>query len=249
MNRLPTILAFSLVVLSLPARADEAAPAPAPAPAAPAASATLPAPGRPRPGFESLPPAEKEHVRKMAEFRKRRDAAERELIALSAETDKRKEAILAENEEARKLHDRIEELKAEFIAATNSLETIYREDGKLSEIAEKIAPLQKVVEESQASLNHEVATAMQLRLSAQRAAWEKGHPAPKPPEEAPADGAEKPAEAAPAAPASPIPGLPAPRLSPAAPRVVPAAPAAPAAPAREAGSVPGASAPGSTPAN
>jgi len=220
MKQLPKILAAALAALSLlplpsradaneatpaPARAPEVATSPAPAPVtglpatAPSALSALPAPGRvgqrPASRFEALPEAEKEHIRKMAEFRKKRDAAEREMLSLGEEANKRKEAILAENEEAKNLRDRIEELKAEFAVATNAIETIYREDEKLAAIAAKIGSLQKVVDDSQTSLNHEVSTAMQIRMAAQRAAWEKAHPAPKPPEEAAKD-AEKADEAA-----------------------------------------------------
>lgn len=169
---------------------------------------------------------------KMAEHRKARDAAERELFRLGEEANKRKAAILEEREEAGKLRARIDELKAEYIAATNALEAIFREDEELSAIAGKIGPLQKTVEESQVSLNREVATAMQIRMAAQRAAWEKANPAPKPPEEsAPAEGAENPAPVPSKAPVPATARVPEPWKVPAPAPVPEAAPASTPAPA------------------
>lgn len=244
MKHTSILLAAALAVLvlsSVPAaRADEApaAPAPAatPAPAPAAASAApeaAPLPGRAvRPGgssFDSLPEAEKEHIRKMAGFRSARDEAERDLLRLRDEAAKRKEAILAENEEAKTLYDRIRELETEFAAATNALETIYREDEALAGMVAKAEELQKAVDAAQTSLNHEVATAMQIRMAAQRAAYEKAHPAPPPLDGAAATN-QPVRSAAPLRPnRAPGPGTPFPRpFVPGAPAPAPAAPAAPA---------------------
>ncbi len=179
-----------LALLSIPAFAQDPAPSAAPAPeAAPAAAAkpALPAPGRvllPNgPKWDALPADEKEHIRKMAEFKAARDAAEQELLRLDDEAQARKEAICKENEEAGKLRARISELQAEFAAATNALETIYREDEELRKIADRIEPARKTVEDSQRSLNGEVVSAMHKRMAAQRAAWDKDHPVPATPEE------------------------------------------------------------------
>ena len=110
------LILFALLAISAPAQD----PAPAPAAAKPA----LPAPGRvllPHgPKWDALPADEKEHIRKMAEFKAARDAAEQELLRLDDEAQARKEAICKENEEAGKLRARISELQAEFAAATNA---------------------------------------------------------------------------------------------------------------------------------
>ena len=207
MKRFLAILAF----LAVPALAQEtasekpaapkqpAAPAAAPAtsaetaasekPAAPAAAPARPAPGRvllPRgPKWDALPPEEKEHVRRMAEFKAARDAAEQDLIRLDDRAQARREKILAENEEAKTLHDRIAELKEEYAAATNALETIYRTDEELQAIAAEIEPARKIVEANQHSLNQEVVAAMHKRMAKQREALEAEKPAPAPVEETP----------------------------------------------------------------
>lgn len=218
-----------LAVLALPAFAQEpapaAAPAPGPAPAsAPAARPALPAPGRvllPHgPKWDALPADEKEHIRKMAEFKAARDAAEQDLLRLDDEAQARKEEICKENEEAGKLRARIDELQAEFAAATNALEKIYRADEALAKIAGQIEPARKIVEASQDSLNKEVVAAMHKRMAAQRAAWDKDHPVPDTPEaraaavgmtpEAFSNLMERARGAAPAAPRAPAPGLPLP---------------------------------------
>lgn len=236
-----------LAVLALPAFAQEpapaAAPAPGPAPAsAPAAKPALPAPGRvllPHgPKWDALPAEEKEHIRKMAEFKAARDEAEQELLRLDDEAQDRKDAICKENEEAGKLRARIAELQEEFAAATNALEKIYREDEALKAIADRIEPARKAVEASQKSLNREVVAAMHKRMAAQRAAWDKDHPAPTTPEEQAAAAGmtpeafsnlmERARTAAPAAPRSPIPGLPLPPGRTDAPPVRPAPAPAPA---------------------
>jgi hypothetical protein len=229
---------------ALPALAQDVAPAAdagAPAPA-PAAEASALAPSRPVPPtgkksrFESLSPEEQAHIRRMAGFRKSRDEAERELLRVAEKADKRKEDILAENEEAMALHKRIQELQAEFATATNALETIYRADETLAGLVKEAATLQKAVDSSQASLNQEVSAAMQIRMNAQRAAYEKAHPAP-----APLEGAAltnlpvrssapsfhgRTSVSGPAIPKPFVPGAPVAPAAPAAPS--PAAPAAPA---------------------
>ena len=196
MKRTQTAFAALLAAfVAVPVLADETAPSPAaPAPAAAPAAAPAPAavPGRrPAPGmldmpsgprFDSLSPEEKEHIRRMAEFKKARDAAERDLLRLDDEVQARKEAIRGENEEAKALYDRIQELQAEFVAATNALEKIYREDEALKAIVDRIEPARKIVEDSQRSMNKEVVSAMHKRMAAQREAYEKDHPAPATPE-------------------------------------------------------------------
>ena len=178
-----------LALLSAPAFAQDAAPAAAPAPSAPAASAARPVPGRlmlpSGPKWDALPPDEREHVRKMAEFRAARDEAERDLLKFADEAQARKQEILAENEEAKELFDRIVELQAELTAATNALETIYRADEKLQAIADKIVPARKIVEANQYSLNQEVVQAMRARMAKQREALEAEKPAPEPVPETP----------------------------------------------------------------
>lgn len=185
MKRFLTLLAL----LSAPAFAQDAAPAAAPAPSAPAASAARPVPGRlmlpSGPKWDALPPDEREHVRKMAEFRAARDEAERDLLKFDDEAQARKQEILAENEEAKELFDRIVELQAELTAATNALETIYRADEKLQAIADKIVPARKIVEANQYSLNQEVVQAMRARMAKQREALEAEKPAPEPVPETP----------------------------------------------------------------
>ena len=246
-----------LALLAIPAFAQDPAPSAAPAPeAAPAAAAkpALPAPGRvllPNgPKWDALPADEKEHIRKMAEFKAARDAAEQELLRLDDEAQARKEAICKENEEAGKLRDRISELQAEFVAATNALERIYREDEALAKIAGRIEPARKIVEDSQKSLNKEVVAAMHKRMAAQRAAWDKDHPAPTTPEEKAAAAGmtpeafsnlmERARSAGAVPPRAPAPGFPLPpgrdgaRPVPAAPAPAPASAPAPApAPAAE----------------
>ena len=195
MNTIRTILFAPVLaaVCALPSRADEkSAPAPAPAPeaasAAPSAEvapSAAPAPGRvllPKGRkWEAMPPEEREHYRRMAEFKAARDSAERDLLRLDGEAQARKEAILEENEEARKLFDRIQELQAEFTEATNALGRIYREDEALGKIAEQIEPARKIVEANQFALNKEVVDAMHKRMAAQRAAYAKEHPEPEVP--------------------------------------------------------------------
>ncbi len=190
MKRTQTAFAALLAAfVAVPVLADETAPSPA-APAAAPAPAAVPG-RRPAPGmldmpsgprFDSLSPEEKEHIRRMAEFKKARDAAERDLLRLDDEVQARKEAIRGENEEAKALYDRIQELQAEFVAATNALEKIYREDEALKAIVDRIEPARKIVEDSQRSMNKEVVAAMHKRMAAQREAYEKDHPAPATPE-------------------------------------------------------------------
>ena len=190
-KRIQPLFAALAALALLPARAEEpkipapAPEAPAPAPAAEApAPAPVPAPAvLPRlpargPAWESLPPDEREHVRRMAEIRAIRDKAAKDLVDFGKQADERKKKILEENEEAKALNDRIEELRAEFAAATNALETIYRQDEELLKIAERIEPARRIVESNQEALNREVAEAMKKRLSEQRKDWEKKHPAP-----------------------------------------------------------------------
>lgn len=199
---------------ALPARAEEPQPG-APAPEATAtqpARTALPPPARrvalpkanpdalarvmPRgPKFDKLPPDEKEHIRKMAEFRIARDEAEKELLELDKAVDVRRAEILAENEDAKALSEKIAALQAEFDEATNALEKIYRADEKLVALAEKIEPARLIVENSQYELNQEVAAAMQKRMAAMRKAYEEANPPPPPPQDE-----EKPAEDAPSAP-------------------------------------------------
>ena len=266
MKRTPTTLAALLAAfVAVPVLADEAAPAPAaPAPApAPTAAAPTPAPApaavlgrRPAPGmlsmpsgsrFDSLSPEEKEHIRRMAEFKTARDAAERDLLRLDDEAQARKEAIRGENEEAKALYDRIQELQAELVAATNALETIYRGDEALKAIADQIEPARKIVEASQNSMNKEVVAAMHKRMAAQRAAYEKDHPAPKPGErQKPADMTpeafsnlmERARSAEEAPPAAPNPGFRPPLGLPGHPPAAPRKPAAP--PAAEKAAAPAA---------
>lgn len=204
-------LAFAAPAAETPAPApvkDVSAPAPAEAPAAPAPEFRYPAPPpakrvpipkaspealsrvMPRgPKFDKLPPDEKEHIRRMAEFRIARDDAEKELLELDKAVEARRAAILAENEDAKKLTERIEALRAEYAAATNELAAIFRADEKLAELDSKIQPARLLVENSQYSLNQEVAAAMHKRMAAMRKAYEEANPPPEPvPEE------EKPAE-------------------------------------------------------
>ncbi len=186
MKRLLSLFA----VLAGSALAQEPAPAVAQAPAlAPAAekSAPAPAPAAPSPvvlprvktggpTWESLPPDEREHVRRMKEFRALRDKAERELIELGKRADERKKKILEENEEAKALHDRIEELQTEFASATNALETIYRADEELGRIAERIEPARRIVESNQRFMTQEVVESMKKRLAEQQAVLETNRP-------------------------------------------------------------------------
>ena len=179
--------------LALPAFAQEAAPsaeAPAPSAEAPAAAApAAPAPAPvvlPRvpargPAWEKLPEDEKVHIRRMAEFRALRDQAEMELRDLAKKAQARKDAICEENEEAKALRDRIAELQAEFADATNKLEAIYREDGELQALADRIEPARRIIETNQRSLNQEVVEAMKKRMAEQREAYDKAHPAPERP--------------------------------------------------------------------
>lgn len=201
MKRTPTLLAALAAFAFVPARADEpqaAAPAqPAPAPefryAAPPPAKRVSIPKAspealsrvlPRgPKFDKLPPDEKEHIRKMAEFRIARDNAEKELVELDKAVEVRRAEILAENEEAKKLSERIEELRSEYAAATNALETIFRADEKLAGIDAKIQPARLLVENSQYELNQEVAAAMHKRMAAMRKAYEEANPPPVPPAE------------------------------------------------------------------
>lgn len=179
-------------LLAAPAFAQDAAPA-AEAPAAPAAPAAAAAPARPAPGsivmpggprFDALPENEKEHVRRMAGFRAVRDDAERELLKLDDEAQARKEEILAENEEAKALHDKMLELLAELAATTNALEDIYRADEKLRAIDEGMKQAKAVVDANQDNLTKEVVASMHARMARQREALEKETPPPEIPQKA-----------------------------------------------------------------
>ena len=131
------------------------------------------------PKFDKLPPEEKEHIRKMAEFRIARDEAEKELVELDKAVDARRAEILAENEEAEALSDKIAALREEYAAATNALETLFRADEKLAALAEKVEPARLIVENSQYELNAEVAAAMHKRMAAMRKAYEESKPEPQ----------------------------------------------------------------------
>lgn len=159
--------------------------APAPAPAAPARPSprSLSMPSGPK--FDALPPDEKEHIRRMAEFKAARDAAEMDLLRLDDEAQARKEAILAENEEAKALRDKAEELLAELAATTNALEEIYRADETLRSIADRIKPAKAIVDANQDNLTKEVVAAMHARMARQREAFAKENPPPPVPEETP----------------------------------------------------------------
>ena len=177
-----------LALLSAPAFAQDAAPA-AGEVAAPAAARRAPAPGRVMlpsgPKWDAMTPEEREHVRRMAEFKAARDAAEVDLLRLDDEAQARKKAICAENGEAKALHDRMLELMAEFDATTNALETIYRSDETLRGIEAQIAPARRIVEANQESLTKEVVAAMHQRMAKQRAALAAENPPPEPGEETP----------------------------------------------------------------
>lgn len=182
-----------LALLSAPAFAQDAVPAATPeevaAPAPAPAARRAPAPGRVMlpsgPKWDALPPEEREHIRRMAEFKAARDAAEVDLLRLDDEAQARKEAILAENEEAKALHERMLELMAEFDATTNALETIYRADETLQGIEAQIAPARQIVDANQDSLTKEIVAAMRQRMAKQRAAFEAENPPAPIPEETP----------------------------------------------------------------
>lgn len=169
-------------LLAAPALAQEPAPAPAALPARPAPGQLVLPKG---PNWEKLPPEEREHIRRMAEFKAARDAAERDILRLDDEAQARKEEILAENEEAKALHDKMLELQAEYTATTNALETIYRADEKLQSIAERLGPARTIVEANQANLTREVVAAMHKRMAKQREEIEAENPAPAPVPETP----------------------------------------------------------------
>lgn len=171
------------VLLTVKAFSQEAAPVAAPvaAPARPSPRTLMP--GGPR--FDALPPDEKERIRRMAEFKAARDEAEQDLLRLDDEAQARKEAILAENEEAKALHDKMLELQAEFAATTNALEEIYRADEVLQSIADRIKPARALVEANQDNLTKEVVASMRARMARQREELVKETPPPEPPEETP----------------------------------------------------------------
>lgn len=191
----PLVLFASLALPAFAQEAASAAEAPSAAPAAPAvAAAPAAAPAAPTPAsailprvpargaaWERLPEDEREHVRRMAEFRALRDAAERELLDIGKKAQARKDAICGENEEAKALRDRIAELQTEYADATNRLEAIYREDEELGKLAERVEPARRIVETNQRALNQEVLEAMKKRMAEQRAAYEEAHPAPERP--------------------------------------------------------------------
>lgn len=139
-------------------------------------------PGGPR--FDALPENEKEHVRRMAGFRAVRDEAAQDLLRLDDEAQARKEEILAENEEAKALHDKMLELLAEFAATTNALEEIYRADEKLRAIDESMKQAKAVVDANQDNLTKEVVASMHTRMARQREALAKETPPPEIPEKA-----------------------------------------------------------------
>ena len=172
---LPAVIA---AFAAAPAFADEA-PAGAPAPAAPAAVPAAPASPKPAvlprvmphgPKFESLSPEEKEHVRKMAEFRAARDEAERDVLRLRREIEARRAEILEENEEAKSLFEDAEKLLADYVTKTNALQTILEKDERIAALFEEMEPAKTIVEANQFALNREVAAAMQKRMAKQREA-------------------------------------------------------------------------------
>lgn len=175
-----------------PAAGGESAPAaPAPEGRAPVLPRIMPS----GPKFDALSPADREHVRRMAEIRAARDAAEQEILRLRQKAEERREAILAENEEAKALFEDAQRLLAEYAAKTNALQAILDKDEALSGLFREMQPAKALVESNQRSLNAEAVAAMQRRMREQREAVAA--------RKAAAEAAEKGAEAAPAPVASP----------------------------------------------
>lgn len=222
---------FLAALFAIPVFAGEEAPAPAavPAPAEPAAekpafrTTPMPLPAflaqppegagvrRPVPGpAASKTPEEEEHSRRMKALATFRDTKVREAAALEEEAVARKNAILAENEEAGELAKKIVELRAELDAATNALEKIFLADETLQAKLSQMRTANDAALERQRALNQEVAEAIRKRMEAQGGAPRmrpNARPSymPKEPEPAAApagEAAPAPAEgAAPAAPA------------------------------------------------
>ena len=179
-----------------PAAGGESAPAaPDPAPAPEGRAPVLPRIMPSGPKFDALSPADREHVRRMAEIRAARDAAEQEILRLRQKAEERREAILAENEEAKALSEDAQRLLAEYASKTNALQAILDKDEALSGLFREMQPAKALVESNQRSLNAEAAAAMQRRMREQREAVAA--------RKAAAEAAEKGAEGAPAPVASP----------------------------------------------
>lgn len=130
--------------------------------------------------FASLPPEEREHVRRMAEFRKAYDAAANDIIRIRREIEARREEILAENPEAKALFDETETLFAEYSAKTNALQNIFENDEKIAALFKEMEPAKVIVESNQQALNAEVAAAMRLRMKQQREKAEAAGALPPP---------------------------------------------------------------------
>ena len=120
------------------------------------------------PKFDSLSPAEREHIRRMAEFRAARDAAEQDIIRLRQKVEDRRSAILAENEEAKTLFEDAQRLFAECASKTNALQAILESDETISALFEEMKPAKTLVESNQRALNAEAVAAMQRRMREQR---------------------------------------------------------------------------------
>ena len=152
-----------------PAAGGDSAPAaPDPAPAPEGRAPVLPRIMPSGPKFDALSPADREHVRRMAEIRAARDAAEQEILRLRQKAEERREAILAENEEAKALSEDAQRLLAEYAAKTNALQAILDKDEALSGLFREMQPAKALVESNQRSLNAEAVAAMQRRMREQR---------------------------------------------------------------------------------
>lgn len=152
-----------------PASGAESLPAvPPPPPPGERAAPVLPRLPPAGPRFDSLSPVEREHVRRMAEIRAARDAAEQDIIRLRQKVEDRRSAILAENEEAKTLFEDAQRLFAEYASKTNALQAILEADETIAGLFEEMKPAKALVESNQRSLNAEVVAAMQRRMREQR---------------------------------------------------------------------------------
>lgn len=174
-SNLPILLAAA-ALCSAPAFAQDpgpGAPVPpdAPPPEAAAPAARGPVLPRVMPSgakFESLSPAEREHVRRMAEFRAARDAAERDIFRLRQEVEERRASLLEENEEAKTLFDDAKRLFEEYSAKTNALQAILENDETISGLFKEMEPLEAMIKSNQRALNAETVSAMKRRMEEQR---------------------------------------------------------------------------------
>ena len=112
------------------------------------------------PKFDSLSPAEREHIRRMAEFRAARDAAEQDIIRLRQKVEDRRSA--------KTLFEDAQRLFAEYASKTNALQAILESDETISALFEEMKPAKTLVESNQRALNAEAVAAMQRRMREQR---------------------------------------------------------------------------------